>query len=187
MDYKTIFNDALSSASVCELNTNESSKLSLFAFMHNYVLAAQRLALQGSEPSSTEALSKLLLLVIKMPRGKRYMGLKTEDIQATVQALLCDEQGKLHSELLDYEYTDLLQYLEICKRVFHTGYKPTEGFSSLTETPVQKDEVALPWSEKELAELLFNGDKEAATYILEHQTSFSSIQIKIATSVRGNR
>jgi hypothetical protein len=170
MEYKKIFADAVANVQRCNLETDQSSKLSLFGFLHNYVLAAR-----AKDAANTAALEKLLQFVHRMPAGKRYMGLKTTDIQTIITALLWDEKtGKLHSELAKYKYDDLLQYLEICKRVFQTQYHPP---ARQEQAPKVKDEDEL------MRQKLLDGDKEAADYICNNQSRFSLMEIRCAEAV----
>jgi hypothetical protein len=180
MESIKIFNDALRNTATLGLDTDESSKKSLFGFLVNLADAARALDGGGAEFIAEGQGKALFETMLKFPDGKRYMGLKTTDLHEIIRALFADSHGKLFGNFGKYTYDDLLLYIEYCKRIFITGYLPAKKTNTANAA---SSNSSRKWTKEELAQLLFDEDREAAKYVIENQSTFELMEIAFAKSI----
>jgi hypothetical protein len=178
METIKILDDALRNTATLDLDTNESTKKSLFGFLSTLTNAARALDGDGAEFVADGQGKALFETLLKFPEGKRYMGLKTSDLRKIIVALFSDSHNKLFGNFGKYTHDDLLLYIEYCKRIFITGYFPNTG-STVSSGSSRK------WTKEELAQLLFDKDRETAKYVVENQDAYDLMEMVFANSVLG--
>ncbi|MDR1157418.1 MAG: hypothetical protein LBK75_03805 [Oscillospiraceae bacterium] len=150
---------------------SDSEKRSLFGLLHSLLQAANKEAATKGIPLQNHR--EVLEKVLKLPDGKRYMGLKTIDIKYLVETLFGKSGSVLDKvEFKGYDHDDLIAYLEVCRRMFFSKYKTSQK-SILIGTEESKFEKP-KWSFEgfkilKIQEDLEEKNLECARFVLEHR------------------
>jgi len=182
MEYIKILDDASRNTANLDLDTNESTKKSLFGFLSNLTDAARALDEDGAEFIAEGRGKALFETLLKSPERGKYMGVKMSDLHIIIVALFLDSHNKLFEDFGKYTYDDLLLYIEYCKRIFITGYFPAKKANT---NNTASSGSSRKWTQEELTQLLFDKDFETAKYVVENSSAFEPMEIAFAKSVLG--
>jgi hypothetical protein len=119
MEYQDVFQDAMRNVLLRKLDEPDErgyEKNSVFSVFINLALAAKH-----KNASSLDVYRNLLNTVISMKvddRTRRYMNVNVTYLKMAIEVLFNADSRGILVGFKGYGYDDLLQYLEICKRVY---------------------------------------------------------------------